>query len=45
MNFKHKLLLSANKIILKNPLMSFDKKMKIHRRIMNELRSSGFRGV
>jgi len=45
MSIKHNLLLTANKIVMKTPLLSFDIKVKIRRKIMSELKCSGFKGI
>lgn len=45
MSIKQNLLLISNKIVMKTPLLSFDIKVKIRKKIMSELKCSGFKGV
>jgi hypothetical protein len=45
MSIKQNLLLISNKIVMKTPLLSFDIKVKIRRKIMSELKCSGFKGI
>lgn len=45
MKIKHNLLLTANKIVMKTPILSFNAKVKIRKMIMSELKSSGFKGL
>lgn len=45
MNIKHNLLLTANKILMKTPILSFSTKVKIRKKIMLELKQSGFKGL
>lgn len=45
MSIKQNILLAANKIVMKAPLLSFNIKVKIRKKIMSELKSSGFKGI
>lgn len=45
MSIKHRLLLTANKLCMKAPFISFNHKVKIRKIIMTELKSSGFKGL
>lgn len=45
MSIKHHILLTANKICMKTPFLSFEQKIKIRKPIMSELKASGFKGV
>lgn len=45
MSIKQNLLLTANKIIMKAPFITFNQKIKIRKMIMTELKASGFKGI
>jgi len=45
MSIKQNLLLISNKIVMKAPFISFERKVKIRKIIMTELKASGFQGI
>lgn len=45
MSIKQNLLLAVNKIVMQAPFISFDQKIKIRKKIMAELKASGFKGI
>jgi hypothetical protein len=45
MSIKQNLLLTANKIIMNTPFITFNQKIKIRKIIMTELKASGFKGI
>lgn len=45
MSIKQNLLLAANKIVMRAPLISFEYKVKIRKIIIAELKASGFKGI